>query len=408
MSDKVFLNPFRPGAGQFPPHLAGRHKEFSDFNELIIQQPILKNLVLTGLRGVGKTVLLEAFKPIAITNEWFWAGTDLSESASVSEQTLAIRVIADLSSITSSFTVKIDAESQIGFAAKQDKKEINLSFNNLMGIYSNTPGLEVDKLKKVLEIVWEAVKVTKVKGIVIAYDEAQNLKDQATDKQYPLSVLIEAIQYLQRKQIPYLLILTGLPTLYPTLVETRTYTERMFHVITLDKLSKEESKEAIIKPIKEDNCPVTFSDEAINQIIQISGGYPYFIQFFCKEVFDSYLLQKAVGIEDPIVTTYDIIAKLDTDFYSGRWNITTDRQKDLLKIIAKLPTANEEFTVQDIAAKAKELNQPAFTPSYINQYLNKLIALGLIYRNSYGKYSFAVPLLANYINRQGKTDDLNF
>lgn len=404
MQQIPFLNPFRPGAGQPPPHLAGREKEQLEFEKLLKQQPILNNLILTGLRGVGKTVLLETFKPIALKNEWFWAGVDLSETASISEHNLVIRILADLSSIVASFTISIEAEKGIGFTAQPEIKEISLNFATLLTIYKNTPGLESDKLKKVLEIVWEAVK-DKVKGIVLAYDEAQNLKDHAADRQYPLSLLLEVVQYLQRKEIPYLLILTGLPTLYPTLVETRTYSERMFHIINLDKLGKEASRDAIVTPIRKDNCPVTFSEDAIDNIISLSGGYPYFIQFFCKEIFDSYLQQKGVGIEKPVITTEEITAKLDTDFYSGRMSRITDKQKDLLRIIAKLPTANEEFAVQDILQKAKEIGFNNFSASYINQYLNKLIALGLIFKNRHGKYSFAVPLLADYIKRQ-ELDDL--
>ena len=403
--NEPFLNPFRPGAGQPPPHLAGREVEQREFKELLEQNPILNNLILTGLRGVGKTVLLETFKPIANQLGWFWAGTDLSESASISEQNLIIRVLADLASITSSFSVTIQEQNRIGFVNSTGNKEIYLTYAMLTAIYNNTPGLESDKLKNVLEIVWNAIK-GKVKGIVLAYDEAQNLKDHAAERQYPLSLLLEVIQYLQRKQIPYLLILTGLPTLYPTLVETRTYSERMFHIISLDKLSKEASREAIVTPIKKDNCPTTFHENTIQEIIRLSSGYPYFIQFFCKEIFDSYIQQISVGIENPNISIHEIIAKLDTDFYSGRWSRITDKQRDLCRIIAKLDTANDEFAVQDIFAKAKEMNFNNFSASYINQYLTKFILLGLIFKNRHGKYSFAVPLLADYIKREEEEDTL--
>lgn len=394
----TFKNPFRPGAGQSPPFLAGRKKEQDEFTELINQDPILKNVILTGLRGIGKTVLLECLKPIALTNGWFWAGTDLSESASVSESILAKRIIADLAPLVSAFTVMEHEKPSIGYLVNKETVETKLSYDVLMAIYNDAPGLESDKLKSVLEIVWDTVK-GKAKGIVLAYDEAQNLKDQAQDKQYPMSVLIEVIQFLQRKQIPYLLVLTGLPTLFPNLVEARTYAERMFHVITLNKLEESEIKEAIEKPIQQTNCPVSFTDDGINEIVKYSGGYPYFIQFFCKEVYDSYLQQAAIGIEFPTISINQIVRKLDVDFYSGRWSKITDRQRDLLIIIAKLPSANEEFSVQDIAEKSKESGKP-FKSSLINQMLSKLIDLGLLFKNRHGKYSFAVPMLADYINRQ--------
>ena len=395
-----FNNPFRPGAGQPPPYLAGRDKEKDEFKTLLLQIPVIKNLVLTGLRGVGKTVLLETLKPIAIEEGWFWTGTDLSESASVSEQSLAIRILADISNLVSSFTLEEHEKKRIGFQPTLEKTEIKLTFHILMSLYQATPGLEADKLKRVLEIVWDIVK-TKVKGIIIAYDEAQILKDKAGDRQYPLSLLLEVIQFLQRKEIPYLLVLTGLPTLFPNLVESRTYAERMFQIITLDRLNDKESKDAILKPIEQKNCPVAFGEQGITEILRISRGYPYFIQFFCKEAYDSYLQQMKIGVKNPNVSSQEIVRKLDSDFYSGRWSRVTDRQRELLSVIANLPTANDEFTIKDIAAKSiLSTNQKPFSPTYINNMLVKLVDAGLVYKNRRSKYSFAVPLLADFIKRQ--------
>jgi len=398
------MNPFRPGAGQFPPYLAGRTKEKNDFQKLLHQSPVLQNLILTGLRGVGKTVLLDEFKPIATKSGWFWAGADLSESASVSEASLSTRILADLAILGSSFIIGEEYTSSIGFKATAEKREIKLDYNALLAIYNSTPGLASDKLKKVLQIVWETVK-HKVKGIVLAYDEAQILKDKAEEKQYPLSVLLEVIQYLQKRDIPYLLVLTGLPTLYPNLVEARTYAERMFQVMTLHKLAENDTKEAIEHPIKKEGCPVTFSELGISEIIKYSSGYPYFVQFFCREAFDLILQQIEIGVEMPYIKIADFVKKLDIDFYSGRWSRITDRQRELLGVIATLETANEEFTVKDIAKKSEELSGNPFKSAHINNMLVKLIESGLIYKNRRSKYSFAVPLLADYINRQNETEE---
>src|SRR5215210_164677 len=109
-------NPYRPGAGHMPPHLAGREREYAEFDRLLDQDTILENMVLTGLRGVGKTVLLETFKPRAIQSGWLWAGTDLSESASVSEANLALRLLADLSVITSAINVDAPQSPPVGFS----------------------------------------------------------------------------------------------------------------------------------------------------------------------------------------------------------------------------------------------------------------------------------------------------
>lgn len=396
--NQEFANPFRPGAGHQPPYLAGRQNEQREFDTLLNQNPVLSNLVLTGLRGLGKTVLLDTFRPIALSRGWIWAGTDLSESASVSEEMLCIRIISDLSAIVSSFTVHESERRSIGFISTTEKIPINLGFDVLTNVFRNTPGLPSDKLKAVLELVWKSVE-GKANGIVLAYDEAQNLSDQGGSQQYPLSMLLDVFQSMQRKGIPYLLVLTGLPTLFPKLVDARTYAERMFHVLMLDRLNKDQCRDAILKPIMDSDCPVRFTNGAVNEIIADSGGYPYFVQFLCKEAYDSYLQQISIGITSPVVTIKEVMRKLDSDFFAGRWNRVTDRQRDLLAVIAKLPNAEEEFTVQEIAERSKTMEMRNFSPSQINQMLNKLAESGLIYKNRHGKYSFAVPMLSQFINR---------
>lgn len=393
---QLFKNPFRPSAGQAPPYLAGRDSEKQDFVHLLNQSPILQNLVITGLRGVGKTVLLDELKPMASKAGWFWIGSDLSESASVSETSLAIRILTDISILTAAFKIGASERIRIVFINNKEVEDIYLDYKILQQLYNESPGLVSDKLKYVLELVWNIVQ-DKLNGIVLSYDEAQILKDKAEDKQYPLSVLLEVIQFLQKKEVPYLLVLTGLPTIYPNLVEARTYAERMFKVMTLTKLSPNDTKEAIVNPIKKEGCPVTFTDSGIEQIILYSSGYPYFIQFFCKETFDIFLQQSSLGVELPKINIFDLVKKLDIDFYSGRWARITDKQRELLSIIATLQNANEEFTVKDITD-----NSTQFKPSYINNLLLKLIDAGLIYKNRRSKYSFAVPLLADFINRQSE------
>lgn len=395
-----FENPFRPGAGQRPPYLAGRQEEQGEFIKALEQPAVIQNLIITGLRGVGKTVLLESFKPLAIDRGWLWVGTDLSESASLSEHNMSIRIMTDIASLMSGFTVSEVTRAVVGFKGQDEKIPLKADFALLKHIYDITPGLDSDKLKAVLSNVAELVKSSSAKGIILAYDEAQILRDQTSEKQFPLSLLLETIQYLQRQKYPVLLLLTGLPTLFASLVEARTYAERMFHIINLDRLGKEDSREAIAIPIKQAECPVRFTMEAIGDIVAYSGGYPYFIQFICKEAFDSYIQQQKAGIGNPSISLGEIVRKLDTDFYAGRWSRITDRQRDLMKTIAQLPTANEEFTVQNIAEMSRSALEKPFSPSHIIQILAKLEDLGLIYKNRHGKYSFAVPLLPDFINRQ--------
>jgi len=382
-----------------PPYLAGRDAEKKEFARLLKQSTILENMILTGLRGVGKTVLLETLKPIAISEGWAWVGTDLSETSSLSEENIALRLLTDLSVFTSSIVVSSRELQGMGFGGQKSVLEETLDFNLLQNIYTHTPGLVADKVKQVLETVWHFAGHGKLKGIIFAYDEAQTMADHSAKDQYPLSLLLDVFQSIQRKGIPFMLLLTGLPTLYPKLVEARTFSERMFHVIFLDRLGDKASREAILTPIKSAKSPVIFDDKSVDTIVEISGGYPYFIQFICREVYDVFIQQLDVG-QKASVPIQAIVQKLDTDFFSGRWARATDRQRELLGIIAQLPNSNSEFTVQELVELSGTALSKPFGRSHANQMLVSLADAGLVYKNRHGKYSFAVPLLGKFIIRQ--------
>ncbi len=399
---KTFKNPFRPGAGHMPPVLAGRDLQVKEFGRLLQQDVILENLVLTGLRGVGKTVLLETLKPLAISDSWWWVGTDLSESASVSEENLATRLIADLSVVTSQLVVFETDHPGFGLRKVPHVDQARLDYARLGLIYASTPGLVADKLKAVLEVAWHFLKSVGKRGIIFAYDEAQNLADHASEKQFPLSLLLDVFQSIQKKNIPFMLALTGLPTLFPKLVEARTFAERMFHVVQVDRLDQNSSRRAITEPIKKESCPVTFSEASVENIVRESGGYPYFIQFLCREVYDIFIQRSDSGNSHSTVELRDIIRKLDADFFDGRWSKATDRQRDLLALVASLDSADAEFTVAEIVeASKKRTPNGGFSASHVNQMLSTLCDRGLIYKNRHGKYSFAVPLLGAYVRRRG-------
>jgi uncharacterized glyoxalase superfamily protein PhnB len=388
-----------------PVFLAGREEEKKEFQRLLEQTLILENLVLTGLRGLGKTVLLETFKPMAVHAGWLWAGTDLSESASITEENLAIRILADISVVTSSIQTGVEYHNSIGLAASIETVERHLDFQALMQIYAETPGLISDKLKQVLETVWKYLSASGKRGIVFAYDEAQNLADHKAKDQFPLSLLLDVFQSIQKKDIPFMLALTGLPTLLPKLVHARTFAERMFRVVSLDPLSKEETVLAISVPTK--GHRIRFSQEAMNRVWEVTAGYPYFIQYICRETYDVWLQALSEGGTPGVMPIESILRKLDTDFFAGRWARATDRQRQLLTIVAELPNCDREFTVQEIVEHEDNQDQEKpFTGSHVNQMLVTLTDAGLTYKNRHGKYSFAVPLMGNFIRRQSSSQHL--
>jgi hypothetical protein len=401
-----FVNPFRPGAGHTPPYLAGRETEKHEFQRLLAQDVILDNVVLTGLRGIGKTVLMEELRPLAQAAGWLWVGSDLSESTSVSEEKLALRLITDLAVVTTSLVVARRSKPVVGFGGRTTTVPVCLDYDALIGVFSKTPGLVQDKLRTVLELVWEALQRLPAppKGVVFAYDEAQNLSDQAGRDEFPLSLLLDVFQSIQRRDVRFMLLLTGLPTLFPRLVDARTFAERMFRVLFLKRLDRVHSREAIVRPIDNVGCPFKLTRHSIEAIIDESGGYPYFIQFICREVYDQFVgSHRQSGQPSPVLMAA-ITRKLDSDFFAGRWARITDRQRDLLFVIASLDHGDDEFTVQEVVEGARTSQKKPFSPSHVNQMLATLTTSGLVYKNRHGKYSFAVPMFGKFVLRQLEPD----
>lgn len=399
MSQNKYDNPFRPGAGHMPPWLAGRENERQEFINLLGQDIIMKNLVISGLRGIGKTVLLESFKPHVKGEGWLWIGTDCSETASLNEKTIVVRLLTDIALLTSSLKVGEKYVNGLGFGAIEQKEPIYLNYDFLAALYDQTPGLVSDKLKTVLEMVWISIKGAGYEGIVFAYDEAQTLSDHAEVDQYPLSVLLDVFQSLQKKGVRFLLVLTGLPTLLTKLIEARTYSERLFRVLILDQLEEGESREAVTKPVADAKHPVKFSNEMIELIVNNSGGYPYFIQFLCREIYD--IVQTLHEAGKPFIIPIDaVLRKLDNDFFAGRWSTATEREQELLTAIALAGLT--EFGVSQISKITEEADMKKMSIAQVSQMFNRLSSMGLIYKNRRGVYSFAVPLLETYIKRVSK------
>ncbi|MBE8158399.1 MAG: ATP-binding protein [Betaproteobacteria bacterium] len=399
-----------PGAAHPPPYLAGREKEREIFQQLLTQDIILENIVLTGIRGIGKTVLLrEFYKTDAIESGWMWAENDISESVSVSENQLLTRIFADLGVITGDWIVECREIQKIGFNAAPVMRELRADSGFWRVVAENTPGLSSDKLKKVLELAWRLMQgnAPEKRGIVFAYDEAQNFSDNAMREQYPLSLLLDVFSSLQRQKIPFMLALTGLPPLHSKLVEARTFAERMFSVVVLQNLDRKAAYDAILRPLpREDQETRKLFRQIETMLYNYTQGYPYFIQYWCWKLYDYF---RSSG-QSNVNIIREIQKSLDEDFFAGRWVQLSDRQRDILLAAARaIKQGTQEFSVQDVveqSGKLPELQKP-FSSSHANQMLTTLAQKGMVFKNRYGKYMFAVPMLDNYILRRHAPDTNN-
>lgn len=387
MKDRRTLleNPYRPGAGHTPPFLAGRQQEQDYFQRLLRQDFASDNVLITGLRGVGKTVLLANLRQAAEDNGWIWIGNDLSESASLSEERLAVRILADISESVSHVLAR-----SAGRAC--DDVDTGNAYQTLKGMYERAPGLPSDRLKSVLMRLCSFIKRSDARGLVFAYDEAQCLSDHAERNEFPMSMLVETIASIQKKDgvAPCLLVLCGLPHVFDALTETRTYTERMFYVMQLERLSKAETFEAIAKPLQALMPPLVISMDLIEKTVELTGGYPYLVQFFGKELVDQLIDNDGMIDADSFPTSH-VIDRLDAGLFSARWNKTTDKQRDTLRLIAERPdTLSREFSSQDLVSLSGGTTD--LTTAQANHLLVSLAEKGILYRTRHGRYAFTVPM----------------
>jgi hypothetical protein len=408
---KLLENPYRPGAGHLPPFLAGRLDEQRFFKRMLHQSPVTENVLITGLRGVGKTVLVQHMRHLAELNDWLWVGNDLSESAALTEERLALRILTDLAAAiarklaqtntggpapTSSLRGRLDRMQQTEGDA--------LAFDALKAHYEQAPGLPSDRLKAVLLRVTAFVQKARLGGIVLAYDEAQCLSDRAEHNEFPMSMLIESVAAMQKGEglCPCLLILSGLPHVFDALTATRTYTERMFRVMTLDRLSRDDTWAALTTPLANLMPPLHASEKLLHKVCELTGGYPYLIQFFGSELVEQ-LLENGGTLAAEQFPASSTLDRLDAGLFAARWNRTTDRQREFLGLIAGRPNARSaDFSATDI------LDQPnaaaEFGAATANQMLLALSDRGLIYRTRHGRYAFTVPMSEVMILRRLQRD----
>lgn len=407
MSNKSLIpNPFRPGAGQLPPVLAGRTMEERHFRSILQQRVVSQNILVTGLRGYGKTVLLSHIKKLSQKQNWLWVGNDLSESSSLTEDRLALRIITDIAETIGGI---VSRQNDAAFSSSilddldEDPQENLLEchegriFELLKRHYERAPGLPSDKLKAVLLRCSSLASKAGASGIILAYDEAQCLTDHARRNEFPMSMLIETISALQKRDgvCPFLLVLSGLPQVFSALIETRTYTERMFHVISLDRLSRRDTYRALYEPLSEHIPPLQVTDDLLDKVITVSGGYPYLVQFLGKELVDGMLANGGMLHPEQFPSS-EVIGRLESGMFAARWNRLSDKQREFLGILATRDTKrSNEFSAKDAQRLAR--GNKSFSTSYANQMMQALCEKGMLYRVRHGRYAFTVPLAETMI-----------
>lgn len=382
-------NPFSPGAGSPPPELAGRAPLLEQarltLGRVKAGRPE-RSFLLVGLRGVGKTVLLNKVRELA---------DDLGYRAVLIEAHEGKPLAALLLPALRQLLISLDRMAQISQKAKRGLRVLRSFFNGVKLKYQDVEiGIDVDPevgtadsgnleadLAEVFIAVGEAAADRK-SAVALIIDEMQYLSETE------LSALIMAMHQISQRQLPVVLVGAGLPQLIALAGRSKSYAERLFQFPEVGALQPADAAKAVQEPVQEQH--VEFTEDALQEIIRQTKGYPYFLQEWAYQAWN---LATRSPIEIGVVheATRESIRRLDANFFRVRFDRLTPREKDYLRALADMGDATQRSG--DIAERLQVKVQS------IAPVRNGLIKKGMIYSPAHGETAFTVPLFADFMKR---------
>lgn len=382
-------NPFSPGAGSPPPELAGR--------EPLLEQGRLtlgrikagrpeRSFLLIGLRGVGKTVLLNKMRELADASGYSAVLIEAHEG-----KALAALLLPALRQLM----ISLDRAAQISQKVKRSLRVLRSFFNGLKLKYHDLEiGIDVDPetgiadsgsleadLSQVFVALGEAAQ-DRGAAVALIIDEMQYLTDEE------LSALIMAMHQISQRQLPVVLIGAGLPQLVALAGRSKSYTERLFQFPEVGALQPVDAVAALQEPVQDQG--VRFSDDALQEIIRQTKGFPYFLQEWGYQAWNL-AAASPIGIDVVRRATDESIRRLDTNFFRVRFDRLTPREKQYLRALADMGE-----TVQRSGEIAERLGVKVQSIAPVR---NGLIKKGMIYSPAHGDTAFTVPLFADFMKR---------
>lgn len=382
-------NPYAPGAGTPPPELAGRDnlmERIAISLDRIRRGRSARSFILYGLRGVGKTVLLRKIRLDAESRGFLSVTIEVPEERSL-PSILSPALRSTLLSLNRSAKVKETTEKAFKVLAsfikalriKYNDIEIGLDAEPEEGL-ADTGDLNID-LSELLEAVGNAAKDNQT-AAVLYIDELQYISEKQ------LAALIGALHSVAQKQLPITMIGAGLPQLLGQMGEAKSYSERLFEFLAIDRLDDDSARKALLIPAQTEG--IEFEIEAADTIIKETMGYPYFLQEWGKHCWNLALkspISKIVAEQASI----EALAELDASFFRVRLDRLTLQEKCYMRAMAELGAGPHRSG--DIAKKMGK------SVTSIAAVRNSLITKGMIYSPSYGETAFTVPLFSDFMKR---------
>ena len=382
-------NPYSPGAGKRPPALVGRDDQIEAF-DIAVQRLAVgrsdRSQMLTGLRGVGKTVLLREFRDIAAGRGW------VSQSLEASEDSPFVRQIAAaaqgaLLDLTPSRRLSQIASRVLGvlksFQLSWDIPEagtITLGVDPVDG-RADSRILQRDLTDLLREVAQHAKD--RNKGVVVTIDEIQHLPKQH------LRPLVVGLHEISQLDLPLLMVGAGLPSVLGLLGEARTYAERLFSFVDINSLDDGAAAQALAEPASVEG--VSWDEGAIEEALSLTQGYPYFLQEFGRQAWRMAEGPNRITRQDVLDAAPLARAELDAGFFRVRMDRTTDAQRAYLSAMAAMgPGPHRSGDVA--AALGKKTTQ-------VGPVRHSLIQRGLCYSPRHDVLAFTVPMFDEFIRR---------
>ncbi|CAN5796259.1 ATP-binding protein [soil metagenome] len=381
-------NPYTPNAGVRPRAFAGREDEVEAFD--ILLERLLRGyadqaLLITGLRGVGKTVLLGAFAERAQLGGWVSVDAEISPETPFGPRMaqLVRRALLELAprerwrarlkraaGVLRSFSITVSSEGSVTGSFDVEPLEGQADSGELG-----------EDLTDLMVALGEAAQEQGT-GVVFLFDEVQFLSRQE------LEALIRALHKTTQRQLPVTIVGAGLPHLTRLAGEAKSYAERLFRFRSLGPLAVPDAIDALTQPAND--LGVSFEERAVDTVIIYTEGYPYFIQEYGKVLWDRAERSPISAVESVEAQTI-VEARLDGSFFQVRVQRASEQEIDYLRAMAELGAAP-----QRAADVARALSRPS---SELGKVRSRLIEKGLLYSPTYGYAAFTVPQFDRFLRR---------
>src|SRR3954447_11792718 len=391
-------NPFAPGAGQRPPELAGRDREVDAF-EIVLERVSRgrpeRSLVLTGLRGVGKTVLLGELRSMAVRAGWGAGKIEARPEADLRRPLSAAlhRAIRDLA-VRHPEPERVDEVLGVlkAFALRSSPDGAKLRDRWQPGIdVAVRPGradsgdIEIDLVELFTEVATLGADLES--GIAILIDEMQDLP--ADD----ISALCAACHELSQSRAPLVVVGAGLPHLPAVLSASKSYSERLFRYARIGQLDRADADFALLAPAEREDA--TFSPEALDALFEASSGYPYFVQAYGKAAWDA-AVRSPITAADVKMAAPEAEAELAVGFFGSRFERAPPAERESLRAMAELTDGRDEPV--GTAGVADHLQRRA---SSLSPARDSLLKKGLVFSAQRGQIAFTVPHFGRYLLANG-------